>query len=355
MVSSRADMPVLRPITPADGDAFAALLARSADAGAFQLSSRFRIPPWDALRALHGTFDGVVAEEPGTPGLVGCGLVRFMRAHFEGAVRDVALLNTLVVDPAHRRKGIASALAAWRVRHARERVGPDGVVFAGIQMGNVGSVKTAARWATQTLPGVVGVYPTPPRRTSPKRSDGLRVREAEPRDYEAFAAHLDASCGDYDFFPPENAGTLSAWLSETPVEGPFRFAYVIEDAAGNLVAGLALSELARIRTTRILRMPRVTSLLNHVIRIFPRDGHMREASTSRFWYRPGAERAAVRLWEVLRWEWRERASTFLLWSDPRAPLATLMKPPPWMPKSTGSLVLAAPVPWDPARFVYPMM
>ena len=39
----------------------------------------------------------------------------------------------------------------------------------------------------------------------------------------------------------------------------------------------------------------------------------------------------------------------------RAPLAAVMKPPPFMPKSTGSLVVAAPVPWDPARFVYPMM
>ena len=149
MVSSRADMPVLRPITPLDGEAFAALLARSADAGAFQVSSRFRIPAWDALRALHGEFDGVVAEESGTPGLVGCGLVRYVRAHFEGALRDIALLNTLVVDPAHRRKGVAGALAEWRVEHARERVGLDGVIFAGIQMGNVGSVKTAARDAVK--------------------------------------------------------------------------------------------------------------------------------------------------------------------------------------------------------------
>lgn len=47
---------------------------------------------------------------------------------------------------------------------------------------------------------------------------------------------------------------------------------------------------------------------------------------SRFWYRPGAERAAVRLWEVVRWEWRARGSTFLLWSDPLAPLAHLLKP-----------------------------
>jgi hypothetical protein len=32
-----------------------------------------------------------------------------------------------------------------------------------------------------------------------------------------------------------------------------------------------------------------------------------------------------------------------------------MKPLPFMPKSTGSLVIDAPVPRDPGRLVYPMM
>ena len=348
-------MPVLRPITPADGDAFAALLARSADAGAYQTSSRFRIPPWDALRAIHGEFDGVVAEEPGVPGFVGCGLVRYAHAHYEGRLRDVALLNTLVVDPAHRRKGLAKALADWRVAHARARVGPDGVVYAGIQMGNVGSVRTAERWATQRAEKVVTVFPTPPRRRPPRGNDEVAVREAEPRDHEAFAERLDAHYGDYDFFPPETAASLAAWLAETPIEGPFRFAYVAHDRDGNLLAGCALTEMGRIKTTRVIRMPRIMRALNLLVRIVPGDGHMREASVSRFWFRPGAERAATRLWEVLRWEWRTRATALMLWTDPRAPLATLMKPPPWMPMSSGSLVIAAPVPLDPGRFVYPMM
>jgi len=344
-------MPLLRPITPEDGDAFATLLARSADAGAFQVSSRFRIAPWLALGALHGEFDGVVAEEPGVPGLVGCGLVRYFRANYEGVTRNIALLNTLVVDPAHRRKGLASALAEWRVAHARERVGPEGVVYAGIQMGNVGSVKTASRWAKQTAPNVVGVFPTPPRRTRP-RGD---LRPATSADYEQFSRRLNERFGDYAFFPPETAEHLSAFLAETPVDTPYRFAYVVEDDRGDLAAGLVVTELAKIRTTLMVRMPTPMWLLNHLIRIVPKDGHMREASISRFWYRPGMERAAIRLWEALRWEWRDRASTFMLWTDPRAPLAGLMKPPPFMPKSSGSLVIDAPIPLAEGRLVYPMM
>jgi hypothetical protein len=220
-------------------------------------------------------------------------------------------------------------------------------------MGNVGSVKTATRWARQTVEHVVGVFPMPPRRSMP-RGEG-RVREATPADFEEFAARLNTHYGDYDFFPPETPESLAAWLAETPVDGPFRFAYVIEDANGGLLAGLTVTESARIKTARMVRMPTPVWLLNHVIRIVPRDGHMREAPISRFWYRPGAERAAARLWEALRWEWRERASTFLLWTDPRAPLAGLMKPLPFMPKSTGSIVIDAPVPLAEGRLVYPML
>jgi len=344
-------MSVLRPIIPHDGDAFAALLARSADAGAFQVSSRFRIPPWLALRALHGEFDGVVAEEPGVPGLVGCGLVRYMRANYEGQLRNIALLNTLVVDPAHRRKGLASALAEWRVAHAREKVGPDGVVYAGIQMGNVGSVKTAARWAKETAANVVGVFPTPPRRTRPRKG----MREATAADYEQFSQRLNERFGDYAFFPPETAEHFASFLAESPVDVPYRFAYVVEDAKGDLLAGLVVTELAKVRTTLMVRMPTPMRIMNLLIPIVPRDGHMREASISRFWFRPGAEQAALQLWEALRWEWRERASTFMLWTDPRAPLAGLMKPPPFMPKSTGSLVIDAPIPLAEGRLVYPMM
>ena len=50
------------------------------------------------------------------------------------------LLNTLVVHPDFRRRGIATALVTWCVQAARERFGDEGVVWALIQRGNVGSV-----------------------------------------------------------------------------------------------------------------------------------------------------------------------------------------------------------------------
>jgi GNAT superfamily N-acetyltransferase len=343
----------LRPITAEDGDAFATLLSQSADSGAFQVSSRFKIDPWRALGAIHGPFDGVVAEEEGVPGLVGCGLVRYLRASYEGAQRDIAVLNTLVVHPARRRKGLAGRLADWRVAHARQRIGDDGVLLAGIQAGNTGSVKTAARWATSRIENRLGVVPTPPKRISPSGRSPYRVRPVAPGDLEPYARRMDEAFSSFNFYPGESAERLAAWLAATPVDVPFHHAWVATDAGGDLLAGLALTENALIKSTRMVRMPTPMRLLNHVVRIIPRDGLMREAWVTRFWTRPGHEAAARRLWEVVRWEWRERASTFMLWSDPLAPLGRLLKPPPWMPHSTGSLVLAGPL--DPGRMIYPMM
>lgn len=345
----------LRPVAPSDGQAIADLLARSADSGAFQVSSRFKIDPWRALCAIHGEFDGVVAEAADAPGLAGCGLVRYGHAMLEDVMRPFALLNTLVVDPAHRRQGLAKELADWRIAHARARIGPEGFIFAGIQGGNEGSVRTASRWARQFVKNRLGVIPTPPLRRSPGARSPWRVREAEPRDLEPIAEGLNASFKDFNFYAPETARSLADWHAETPVESPWRYAYVAQDARGELVAGLSLTETGKIKSTRMVRMPVPIRILNHVIRLVPKDGLMQEVATSRFWYRPGAERAAVRLWEVVRWEWRARGSTFLLWSDPLAPLAHLLKPPFWMPKSTGTLAVQAPVEVDEKRLFYPMM
>jgi GNAT superfamily N-acetyltransferase len=347
--------PELRPVTPADGQAIADLLARSADSGAFQTSSRFKIDPWRALAAIHGEFDGVVAESGDTPGLVGCGLVRYGMAQLEGVMRPFALLNTLVVDPAHRRQGMAKELAGWRIAHARARIGPEGFVFAGIQGGNEGSVRTASRWCRQFVKNRVGVFPTPPMRRPPGARSPWRVREAEPRDLERIAEGLNASYRGFNFYAPESAASLADWHAETPVETPWRFMYVAEDAKGELVCGLSLAETGRIKSTRMVRMPVPIRILNHLVRLVPKDGLMQEVGVSRFWYRPGAEQAARRLWEVVRWEWRTRGNTFMLWSDPLAPLARLMKPLPWMPKSTGTLAIAAPVELDERRYLYPMM
>jgi GNAT superfamily N-acetyltransferase len=344
----------LRPALAGDGPAIAALLAASADGGRYQMSSRFRIDPWVALGALHGDFEGVVAEAPGRDGLAGVGLVRFDARTFEGVVRPHALLNTLVVHPECRGRGLAGELAAWRIERARARNGDDGVIFAGIQSGNVASVKNARRWSKQLLTGVLGVRPTPPRRGAPGARSPYAVRPAGANDWEPIADGLRSTYAGFNFRPPENASELAAWHAESPFDTPYRHALVIEDAARTPLAGLSLTEGARLRDMRMLRMPRAMAILNGVLRLFPQDGVLRELSVSHLWMRARAEDAARRLWDVVRWEWRDRGSVFLLWMDPRSGLERALPRAPWMPHSTGMLAVAGPVDADPERCVHPL-
>jgi hypothetical protein len=181
------------------------------------------------------------------------------------------------------------------------------------------------------------------------------VRPAAAGDWDEFATGHAGTYAGYNLFTPETAETLAAWHADSPFETPWRHAYVAASAGGGLLAGLSLAESARIRLARMVRMPAMMKVLNHVIRLVPADGLMREVPVSRFWFRPGHEAAARRLWEVVRWEWRDRGSVFLLWNDPRSALGRLFAPPPWMPNSSGSLVVAGPVPADPGKFLYSIL
>jgi GNAT superfamily N-acetyltransferase len=111
----------LRPLTPADGQAFANLLLASPDTGQVHYTISYKIDPFQALVFNQEDLAGVVAEIPGVPGLVGGGLIGFKQARVENTLLPSALLNTLIVHPDHRRIGIASAVAKWRLDYTRQR------------------------------------------------------------------------------------------------------------------------------------------------------------------------------------------------------------------------------------------
>ncbi len=168
----------LRPFEPEDGSAFAQLLLDSPDTGRIHFTSHYQVDPYVALSVRQGDFLGIVAETPGQEGLIGAGLVRFRQAQIEGELRPSALLNTLIVHPRFRRQGIASALVEWLVRAARQRFGDEGVIWASIQRGNVGSVRTVTKFLPQMIPDRLITIPMKMWNKPPKPVPGWRVREA---------------------------------------------------------------------------------------------------------------------------------------------------------------------------------
>jgi len=341
----------LRPFGPRDGPAFGQLLLASPDTGRIHTTRHYRVNPYAVLSVLQEDFSGVVAEMPGHEGLVGAGLIRFGRAQIEGALRPYALLNTLIVHPEFRKRGIASALVRWRVQAARERFGSDVVIWALIQQGNIGSVRTVTKHLKQIIADRIRVIPMKMRHKPPKPVSGWRVRSAEREDLAEIAGHLNSFHREHNFYEPQTADTLARWLTASPLETPFRHYLILTDATGEMLAGAGVAEMYRLSKLHVVDMSPALRLLNMFLRMVPADGVSTELTIARLWHAPGQMRAAKHLLEHIRWQWRDGAAMALASVDRENPLVQAFPLRPWTPSTRSSLVATGPVRLSPRRLI----
>jgi GNAT superfamily N-acetyltransferase len=316
--------------------------------------SQFLHDPIACLLALRPGTVGVVAEAPGGDGLAGIGLMSFGRFHFEGAVRPFAYLYGLSVHPRYRRLGLGSQIGARRVAIASERFGEDGVIVAGIQSGNIGSLAVAETWSRQRVDRSQAVVAKVRARPPKPRSD-LDVRPAGRADLEEIATRQNAFYRDYDMYPPVTASSLLDWRDEAPLGFEIHERYVATDHAANIVAGLALTEEGRLISIRLVRMPLPLRLADVVLRIIPPGGVMLRLQVDAIWFSPGHDDAAAFLWESVRWLARDRGTTLMTFFDPRSPIAKAIPTSRLIPPQTGSLVVRAPIPIPEDRLVYQLV
>jgi GNAT superfamily N-acetyltransferase len=341
----------LRRMVATDGPAVAALGEQTPDTGAVAFQSQFHYDPFACLLALRPGTVGVVAEAPDGDGLAGIGLVSFGDFQYEGALRPFAYLYSLSVHPRYRRMGLASQIGARRIELARERFGDDGVVVAGIQGGNVGSLRVANTWSYQRVDRTqVAIAKTRARPPEPWRD--LAVRPADPADLEEIATKQNAFHADYNMYPPSTAESMAEWRGRAPLGFEIHERYVATDRQGNLVAGLAMTEEGRLLSTRVVRMPLPLRLADVILKIMPPGGVVRRLHVDSIWFSPGHDAAAAFLWESVRWLARDRGTTLMTFVDPNSPVARVIPQSRLIPRQIGSLVIRAPVPLDEDRLIY---
>ena len=317
-----ADAIDLRRLEPTDGPAIDRLGRETPDTGAVAFYSEFHHDAYEALMALNPGAVGVVAVAPDER-IVGMGLVTFGHCLFQGKLLPSAYLSSLSVHPEYRRRGIAARIAAWRVDKARERfqaAGREGVIFATIQGGNIGSVRTAASWSNQALHGRTSGAVVNIRRTPPKVVDRLEVRPARQGELERITDEQNRFFGDYNLYSPDSALSLDAWRSQLFFGERLREYFVAVDPSGQIAAGLGVTAEGPLITGHVLRMPRALRIANVFLRILPPDGTSRRLKVERFWFAPGQLKAARHLWESTRWLLRERGTMVMTFFDVESPI-----------------------------------
>ena len=342
----------LRQLTPADSDAYGTLITNSPDTGAVRAALHFKIDPYTAVMSAHPNSIGVVAETSGYDGFIGSGLLRFGQCQWQDAVRPYALLNTLVVHPDFRRRGVASQLAKWREEYAYQRFGEEGVTFAMIQKNNIGSELTAKKWYKQFLPERMMIIPMKLRTTPPTQMNEFIMRAIEPSEFEQVARKQNQFYQNYNLYPPETGESLTHWCAETPFETPFHHYFVVTDRTNNILAGLGLSEYCRLRKLIITHVPKTLEIMNKFLKVIPADRIIRELNLSRIWFAPGQRKAAQYLFETVRWEWRDKGNSLVAFSDTRSPAIQIYGLRPWTIKSMGSVALRCPTNISEDRLVY---
>lgn len=341
----------LRRLRPDDGEALRRLLAVGHDTGRVPAAPRYVVDPYSALVGLETETVGVVAE--GDPGIVGLALVRFGRCRVAGDMRSYALLHNLLVDPDCRRRGIAGLLLDRRLELVRKKVGEEALLLANLQVGNVGSFRTAQRWARQFL-GPLVVTGAKVRSSRPRLPADLTVESLGYGEEDRFAQHLDRFYRRHNFYPSLSGEELERWRRRSPLSRPFRHFRVVRDSGGQLLAGMAVSESYRLQVLHVARLPPVLRVLNAIARFVPPDGEVRQLTVSRLWFAPGNWRAIRLLWRHVRWEWRDRAGMVMTRFDPRDGWRRLLGLPPWTPRGEMNLAVRAPAPVSEHVPLYPL-
>jgi predicted N-acetyltransferase YhbS len=326
----------LREARPDDFESLAALAAASADTGQIRVAVRYLANPVEVMEALRPEVRWVVAEaEDG--GLIGSAQVVLHEVEVEGELHPCATLGSLMVHPAHRRRGVATELTRWRL----DLAGPKSVILAGIQTGNEGSFANANKWATQ----IFGTILLPAFKVKPGVSlpSGLELRE--PRDepeWDEVAEGLAGFERGWNLRVPRTGAVLRERASRTFADERLR-RYFVAIEGGRIVGGLELFEGAKVEALFFEHLPVALRALNLLVRVLPRDGDLRPSSIAAVWYAPGREDVGRALWASARSLAAESGNAIGVQFDPRGPLAPLFKVRPWTPKGQLSVAVRSPV------------
>ena len=341
----------LRPMEPNDGPAIDALMRQEAQTTSVGMTTHYLHDIYEALVAQHPSLFGVVAESPGTEGLVGVATAFVDEVRIGDRVFPCAHLENLKVRHDVRRQGLGARLAAWRIDEAHRQFGGEGVVTAGIESSNEASLATAGRWSTQLL-GPVRIVIA---RTSSKRppSHGIEVRPMTDDDIDAVLSRLESFYADYDLVPSQTPTGFAGTLAATGLGEPIRAYRVAVMSDGTVIAGAGVTERFKLLADHLDSIPLPIAIIGRVTGLIPSDRMIRSIEVSLAWHAPGRVDALRAVWDAIRFEWHDRANTVVAIADPRGSLIEAFHVGrSFAPRVELMAPVQSPVRLDPERLLY---
>lgn len=286
----------LRPMEPKDGPAYRDLMANSPETGIITIQIIFKEDPYEMLMKRRMGQIVVVAETPEGK-VVGAASADARPVWFEKQAVQAVHLHGLLVAPEYRRRGVATALAQWRIRWAREHYGEGVLIFAEIQQGNQAAYNNALKWATgfgqPRESGFLGNI-----RQAQPALPGVTIREAVAEDYPEIAHGLQEYNRDVNFTRYVTMDRLRRNLE--PIHGQvFRHRYVaVQD--GKIVGGAVLSSHDPSVETHIIRAPLINRWVARLSGMIQHKDVLDGGEIDGIWFKPGYADTSHHLVRYLR-------------------------------------------------------
>ncbi len=340
----------LRPLQPSDTPSLVKLITEFDG----DMTTQFLVDAYDAL--IYGTETrtlGVGVECSGVEGLVGLGTVRFSQVQFNGEILPMAFLDGLKVHKDFRGQGLGYRIAGWRIQQAREAFGEQCVIATGMVRSNDASRGVARKWCREFIDSAYQPMIRPMRTKPPRPLTGVQVREVPETKYAEFALKQNAYYQNHNLYPPASVESISG-AKDVTVKGkkPYRF-YAAVDNQGNLLAGAQIWCRGLLKADLFSNPPPSLRIINTVAHLFPTDFMIRDAEVIGLWHEPGQFKIAQFVWESLRWELKDQASTVIIALDPHDPLREAIGPKPiFIPSFEITVALQGPEPIDREKHVF---
>lgn len=335
-----------------DGKRFQKLAALNSELGLHQFSFKYLEDPINSMGLIYDHFEGMALEHTQKRNLIGVGLIKYGDTHLGGKPLPYGHLNSIFYNGRQAKKSLKIQFLDQLIQQTHQQLKQEGLILAfNLESRSNKSFLLQQNWYDHYHPERIDMYPVRLRRQPVIPPDNHYITAMQDEDIDPVVELMNDFYKSYELYPQFSQQDIRNWLAKRLKDDPINHYWLVKDQHSNILAGVGLSEYFHFRSTQIKGM-RLSKLFNGITRKLPAGGQFRELAVSKFWYLPGQEQAVKYLWEQVRYSWRNRANTLMLYLDVNSPFRSLLELPTWPLTAQLGIAIKGPRSLSTDRLVY---